>query len=264
MALAIVLFGCGPLLTPTPTLPLAAPSPTSPTTSPEVGKLEASQILFVREGDAYRLESTTGESDRLTQRGDCHSPNRSPDGRYITLVCGRGTEAEIYRLDADGGNLQRLTQNALAEANPRWSPDGLQIAYNSYRKEGSDLFVKKVGAISGEEILLASPDSENMGAWSKDGKYIAYVNETAPKQDIYILELTEEKKNYPFIQSPGIQCDPSFPQPWSHAHADLRIQRGRFHRNNCSQQIFSFPHLRLVIHYPPKQLCYPYLHQVLR
>ena len=180
VALAIVLFSCGPLPT---APPLAATSPT-----PRESRLEAIQILFVREGDIYKLESTTGQTVRLTQRGDCRSPHRSPDGRYIALVCGKGTEAEIYRLDADGRSLERLTQNAiasaiprwsLAEANPQWSPDGVNIAYVRILDRDAN---GQVGETDEREVWLIKGNGEGERrlaagydpAWSPDGERLAY------------------------------------------------------------------------------------------
>jgi serine/threonine protein kinase len=138
----------------------------------------------------------------------------SPEGNKVAMVQHdsgtAGMVIDIVLIDFETHMQEPFTSEASADGNAHWSPDGLKIAFSSYRNEGSDLFVKKVGAMSGEEILLESPDSIRMGSWSKDGKYIAYINETPPRQDIYILELTEEKKNYPIIQSPGIQWDPRF------------------------------------------------------
>ena len=37
--------------------------------------------------------------------------------------------SEIYAMNNDGSHLRRLTNNQLIDGNPRWSPDGKQIAF---------------------------------------------------------------------------------------------------------------------------------------
>ena len=51
----------------------------------------------------------------------------------ITFVSKRAGNAEIYVMDADGENLQRLTNNRNNDWDPSWSPDGEQIVFFSNR-----------------------------------------------------------------------------------------------------------------------------------
>jgi len=43
-----------------------------------------------------------------------------------------GDELEIYVMDADGANIQRLTHRFGADGHPDWSPDGKKIVFTSY------------------------------------------------------------------------------------------------------------------------------------
>ena len=45
----------------------------------------------------------------------------------------RGGNWEIYRIDADGGNLVALTSDSASDGLPTWSPDGKKIAFVSDR-----------------------------------------------------------------------------------------------------------------------------------
>jgi Tol biopolymer transport system component len=62
-------------------------------------------------------------------------PNWSPDGTKITFkrVQAGIPRGEIYRMDKDGTNQVRLTQNQVDDSLPAWSPDGTKIAFTSYR-----------------------------------------------------------------------------------------------------------------------------------
>ncbi len=45
----------------------------------------------------------------------------------------RDGKREIYVIEADGSNLQRLTHDDRAAARPAWSPDGKKLAFMSTR-----------------------------------------------------------------------------------------------------------------------------------
>ena len=48
---------------------------------------------------------------------------------------------EIYAMDADGGNLHRLTNNPAGDMEPSWSPDGSSIAFKSMRDGNFEIYV---------------------------------------------------------------------------------------------------------------------------
>ena len=54
-------------------------------------------------------------------------PSWSPDGERIAFASDRKGDFEnfeIYVIDADGSNQQKLTENRVYDWSPSWSPDG--------------------------------------------------------------------------------------------------------------------------------------------
>ncbi|MDQ4088781.1 MAG: hypothetical protein M3163_00500 [Actinomycetota bacterium] len=47
---------------------------------------------------------------------------------------------EVATMDMAGGNVQRLTNNAVLDFDPIWSPDGTEIIFESFRDGFSELY----------------------------------------------------------------------------------------------------------------------------
>ena len=82
---------------------------------------------------------------------------------------------EIYLLTADG--LTKLTDNAWDDRYPRWSPDGMRIAFSANPKGNFDLFVmsddgKTMTAVTG------FPEDELDAAWTPDGAGLVFTRDT--------------------------------------------------------------------------------------
>ena len=75
---------------------------------------------------ATRLTFTKGADGVL---GDDSMPDFSPDGRRIVFTSNRDQQAEIYVMNADGGNQKRLTRRPGDDWAPDVSPDGTRIAF---------------------------------------------------------------------------------------------------------------------------------------
>jgi Tol biopolymer transport system component len=127
----------------------------------------------------------------------------SPDGKQIAFESRRdcadnmatSCQSDIYVMDADGGNVKRLTNNAASDTNPTWSPDGTKIAFESTRAlpAGSPdtcagsmsggascarIWAIPVSATQDSEAVLVShgPGDDRLPSWSPDGQQIAYVS----------------------------------------------------------------------------------------
>ena len=131
--------------------------------------------IYVMDADGANLQRLTNHPD-----GDFH-PSWSPDGKWIAFLSRRdqvrskhGIAAEIYVMDAGGGNPQRLTNDLHDDYHPSWSPDGKQIAFASVRDGNTDIYV--IDADGGnEQRLTNNPLYDYSPSWSPDGERIVFI-----------------------------------------------------------------------------------------
>ena len=167
------------------------------------------QIAFVsqRDGDfeIYVMDADGGNQQRLTNNpGDDRFPSWSPDGKRIAFSARRpghfennfGTTYEIYAMDADGGNEQRLTENRNNDWHPSWSPDGKRIAFSSDRKGDLQNFeIYAMDADGGnEQRLTENRAHDRFPSWSPDGKRIAFFSSRDGNTEIYVMDADGENQ----------------------------------------------------------------------
>jgi hypothetical protein len=61
--------------------------------------------------------------------GEIHTPSFSPDGKQVVFSALAGGFTDLFIYDLEGGALRRLTEDAFADLQPSWSPDGRRIAF---------------------------------------------------------------------------------------------------------------------------------------
>ncbi len=96
---------------------------------------------------------------------------------------GRDFAIDIYVADANGDGEERLTNtvdsvvygSAAGEDQPRWSPDGAQLAFSTYNKEGV-ASIWRVAATGGTPTPMVQNDGEGGGgpSWQPDGRCVLY------------------------------------------------------------------------------------------
>lgn len=101
-------------------------------------------------------------------------PAWSPDGSQIAFVSERDGNAEIYVMDADGGNPTRLTNNNAHDESPIWSPDGSQIAFLSDRDGSREIYVMGENGEAPTRFSRETDDDWDP-AWSPDSNRIVFV-----------------------------------------------------------------------------------------
>ena len=113
----------------------------------------------------------------------------SPDGTSIAFVSLRKNNWNIYVINSDGSNEQRITDGQW-DSNPAWSPDGQKIAFIArmdFGKFGLAL-INKDG--SGKKILTQENVLQKPPIWSPDGSRILFIasNSGHFSDDICIID----------------------------------------------------------------------------
>ena len=112
---------------------------------------------------------------------------------YITAT-GLGND-QLYELvvsDADGYGPQTIVGSPEPLLSPNWSPDGKKLAYVSFEKGNSAIYVQDI--TSGSRQLLASHKGINGApAFSPDGRKLALALSRSGNLEIYVLDIATQK-----------------------------------------------------------------------
>lgn len=107
----------------------------------------------------------------------------------ILFVTNNDGDDEIYIMEADGSNRQRLTNNVADDSSPIWFPDGETIVFTSNRDGDNEIYVM---AVDGTNVIqLTDNDTDDYAtSISPDGEYIAFVSDRDNgwrESEIYII-----------------------------------------------------------------------------
>jgi eukaryotic-like serine/threonine-protein kinase len=99
----------------------------------------------------------------------------------IAFASTRSGAVEIWLMNIDGTNLKQITNVPEGACQPKWSPDGLRIAFispcvrNLISYPGANLFVINADG-TGLTPLPSVPGGDYDPSWSPDGKQIAFTS----------------------------------------------------------------------------------------
>ncbi|MBX9626734.1 MAG: S9 family peptidase, partial [Gemmataceae bacterium] len=114
------------------------------------------------------------------------SPQISPDGTQVVYqvttvdLDGNKTSTALWTAATDGKTPPKpLTlPEGKKDTNPRWSPDGKKVLFESNRAGTGQLFVIEDGKVT--QVTNISTGAGN-GVWSPDGKSVAFVSAVFPE-----------------------------------------------------------------------------------
>jgi TolB protein len=144
--------------------------------------------------------------------------------RIAYVTASGGGDARRYTLmvaDADGHSPQTILRSKQPIMSPSWSPDGRRLAYVSFERRRSEIYVQEVG--TGSREAVASHDGINGApAWSPDGRRLALTLSRGGNPDIYVLDLGSRALTR-ITDSSAIDTEPT----WSPEGASLAFTSDR-------------------------------------
>lgn len=166
------------------------------------------QIVFVAGGDIWKAPSNGGTAQRLTfNDGDEQNPKFSDDGKMIAFTGEYDGNPDVYVMDANGGNITRVTFHPGYDFVVGWHPVKHKIIFSSGRNSTTrytKLFLISPDGTGLEELMMYDAAQ---GSFSPDGSKIAYnkvsrENRTWKRyqgglaQEVYIYDFnTDEETN---------------------------------------------------------------------
>ncbi len=109
------------------------------------------------------------EIDINVDQGTWMSLDVSPDGKTIAF----DMLGDIYTMPITGGAATNIASGLAWEMQPRFSPDGKQIAFTSDRAGGDNIWIMDIDGENKKQVTKESFRLLNNPTWSPDGQFIA-------------------------------------------------------------------------------------------
>jgi eukaryotic-like serine/threonine-protein kinase len=136
----------------------------------------------------------------------------APDGKRIVAAFQdfeAGTRS-LWIFDLDR-QWRRLTSARTHDWEPVWSPNGMQVAFASYRDGPANLFVKAVDGSGSDEKFLGSTEQKDAGDWSPDGRWFCYrVVREGTRADVWVQPWSGDRKPFAVAATQAQERDGRF------------------------------------------------------
>jgi dipeptidyl aminopeptidase/acylaminoacyl peptidase len=123
---------------------------------------------------------------------DVSDPQPAPDGQSVAFVCHPQEDldrAEICLVLVGDGEVRHLTgAPRVRDSQPRWSPDGKQLAFVSNRSGWQELYLLDVAWGETRQLTSVGANLHDF-AWSPEGDQIALVVDRQGSGELHLLDL---------------------------------------------------------------------------
>jgi hypothetical protein len=147
----------------------------------------APELFIAPIGDVLNARQVT-----QLEGSEMYAPTWSPDGQQLAVASDARGNLDIWRINADGTQPQRLTDNTGVDTQPAWSPNGDVIVYASDQANGPDSGLTELFSINtdGENIiqLTDAANSSYTPSWSPAGTRIVFASDRNGDSDIFSID----------------------------------------------------------------------------
>ncbi|MFZ0640287.1 MAG: S41 family peptidase [Candidatus Acidiferrales bacterium] len=141
-------------------------------------------LFWAMQSGSFAVSASPAETPAETKAEPAYSqPAVSPNGREIAFVSG----GAIWTVPASGGEAHLLISDGATDSRPRYSPDGMRLAFESTRSGSANIYILTFA--TGQVVRITYDDNlTSLDAWSHDGSWIYFStanHDIAYMNDIY-------------------------------------------------------------------------------
>ncbi|RZV37341.1 MAG: hypothetical protein EX272_05580 [Chromatiales bacterium] len=131
------------------------------------------------------LVGITGQASETITRGNNLSIDVADDGRVVMDLAG-----DLWTVPQSGGDADRLTTGLSSAQRPRWSPDGLRLAYTAIQEQKQGIWVHDTD--SGEARRVSQDSQFDLHpTWHPAGRRLTYASDrTGRGFDLWEVDLS--------------------------------------------------------------------------
>jgi TolB protein len=143
------------------------------------------RIVFTNNGNGIWVMRADGNNPHAITFKDDIDPTWSPDGSKIAFASSRRGDRQLFIMDADGSNVEQMTDSKNMGGRSTWSPDGTKIAFYRGPQGDRNIFIVDVAS---KDVKRLTNGGDNLGpSWSPDGNWIAFTSFRDGNNEIYII-----------------------------------------------------------------------------
>jgi serine/threonine-protein kinase len=134
--------------------------------------------------------------------GILFAPMLSPDGRRVGLTTQEDSQT-TWLVDLERRTASEVSPAANINHFTVWSPGGDRVVFSTNVAGGNpNLYLKRVEGTEDVVRLSESPEHQDAGSWSPDGRYFAYAqNSSKTNWDIWLLDTSTPLRAQPLMRT---------------------------------------------------------------